>query len=74
MGHLLADDLDRVLLHTAGLWEPLRGHRLFVTGGTGFFGSWLLESFAWAQDRLALDARDHSGIVKLAGEAVVELP
>ena len=57
MGHLLADDLDRVLLHTAGLWEPLRGRRLFLTGGTGFFGSWLLESFAWAQDRLALDAR-----------------
>jgi dTDP-glucose 4,6-dehydratase len=28
-----------------------------VTGGTGFFGCWLLETFLWANDRLKLDAR-----------------
>jgi nucleoside-diphosphate-sugar epimerase len=52
----LAGDLDQVLSQTGDLWEELRGRRLFITGGTGFFGSWLLESFAWANAKLDLNA------------------
>ena len=29
---------------------------MFMTGGTGFFGCWLLETFLWANDHLRLDA------------------
>ncbi len=52
----LASDLDNILERTEPLWQELRGQRILITGATGFFGCWLLESFAWANHRLHLNA------------------
>ncbi len=41
--HLPPDDLELVLSRTPEFWSRFKGARLFITGGTGFIGSWLLE-------------------------------
>jgi dTDP-glucose 4,6-dehydratase len=51
------EDLQHAFDHTRELWEELRGQRVFITGGTGFFGCWLLETFAFANETLQLNAR-----------------
>jgi len=50
-------DLEHVLLKTRPVWSELRGRRLFITGGTGFFGCWLLESFLAANAAFDLQAQ-----------------
>ncbi|MCW4461033.1 NAD-dependent epimerase/dehydratase family protein [Sphingomonas sp. BT-65] len=43
---ILDRDLDAVNAALAPLWPRLAGARIFMTGGTGFIGRWMLEALA----------------------------
>jgi nucleoside-diphosphate-sugar epimerase len=53
---LPTEDLELILDLTRDCWSDARRQSFFITGGTGFIGRWLLESFAHANDRLGLGA------------------
>ncbi|OGV76427.1 MAG: epimerase [Methylotenera sp. RIFCSPLOWO2_02_FULL_45_14] len=53
----LQDDLDFIFSSTEEVFLSLKGARIFLTGGTGFIGCWLLESLRHADMRLNLDVQ-----------------
>ena len=80
---LPSEDLEHVLAQTATFWERARGRRVFISGGTGFFGAWLLESLAYCNRKLdariaaTVLSRDPEGFARrmphLTGEACIRL-
>jgi len=54
---LPARDLGHILRDAATELEELRGKSLFITGGTGFFGKWLLAGLCHADAELGLGLR-----------------
>jgi dTDP-glucose 4,6-dehydratase len=48
---LPTDDLDLAIALTPGFWSRFGAARLFITGGTGFIGSWLVQTIQRANDR-----------------------
>ena len=50
------EDFAHILPRLAPLQGKLREKRFFITGGTGFFGKWLLESFILANRKYGLEA------------------
>jgi nucleoside-diphosphate-sugar epimerase len=57
MKRLPVEDLEHIYQNTQDIWESFRGKSIFLTGGTGFFGKWLLESFIYVNEKLSLNAR-----------------
>jgi len=49
--HPLAADLEFILEMAEDDIRALDGAKLFVTGGTGFIGTWLLEALIWSRRR-----------------------
>ena len=56
MKRLPVEDLEHIYQNTQDIWESFRDKSIFLTGGTGFFGKWLLESFLYVNEKLALNA------------------
>ena len=52
---IIAEDCATALNATRDLWNEVQGKRIFITGGTGFFGCWFLELLTYAADTLAFD-------------------
>lgn len=56
MKRLPVEDLEHIFENTQDILESFRGKSIFLTGGTGFFGKWLLESFIYINEKLELNA------------------
>ncbi|MBF4507180.1 NAD(P)-dependent oxidoreductase [Flavobacterium sp. JLP] len=50
------DDLNLVFENTKNLWLENKNKTIFLTGGTGFFGIWLLMSFIFINRKLKLNS------------------
>lgn len=46
-------DLEHVFTHVK--WEELRNQNIFITGGTGWFGRWMVETLLYANKKLNLN-------------------
>jgi dTDP-glucose 4,6-dehydratase len=51
----IKDDLEHILQYAGDVLEEFRNKKIFITGGTGFFGIWILETLAWANAKLNLN-------------------
>ncbi|VVE14745.1 NAD-dependent epimerase/dehydratase family protein [Pandoraea terrigena] len=52
---LPSQDIEQVVERTAEFWHRYRGARLFLTGATGFIGTWLVEIVRHANAMLGSD-------------------
>jgi nucleoside-diphosphate-sugar epimerase len=76
------DDLQKVVNSVLPFWPDLNGKRIFMTGGTGFVGAWLIESLLLANKQFGLQmelhllSRDPTGFLRrrphLSGEPSIK--
>ena len=54
---LLREDLNHIYINTIDLWHLLDDKSIFITGGTGFIGCWLLESLLYLVEEKGLNVK-----------------
>ncbi len=57
MNRILREDFQDILTSLEGRSDAFRGKRVFMTGGTGFIGSWLTGALLWANREARLGMR-----------------
>jgi|TARA_B100000929_G_C15509821_1_gene419927 dTDP-glucose 4,6-dehydratase len=53
----LDQDFENIYISTRYLWKNFKRKKIFITGGTGFFGYWLIRSFIYANEKLKLNSK-----------------
>ena len=53
----LKEDICHIFLHTENVWQKFANKTIFISGGTGFFGKWILHCFIHANDVLKLNIK-----------------
>lgn len=54
--NLSNDELDSIIQNVTS-WQQLKGKNIFLSGGTGFVGKWILASFIYANSSLSLGSK-----------------
>jgi len=55
--YFFEEEFERLLDPATDILQQMESLCLFLTGGTGFFGRWLLESIVWANKKHGLNVR-----------------
>ncbi len=50
------DDLTHIINKTKNIWTEVKNKNIFLSGGTGFFGTWILKSFVLANKNFNLNS------------------
>ncbi|WP_083829601.1 NAD-dependent epimerase/dehydratase family protein [Cloacibacillus evryensis] len=56
MNSIIKTDCDSIVKNSPVNWHKLENARIFLTGGTGFFGKWFMHSFVYLNRELHLNA------------------